>query len=208
MNPSVGDADVFSAGVSHVSGSDARIGRLVARHGRIGFRPPGRPFAALVESILSQQLNGVAADKIIGRVSLLFKPGRISPEGLAAVSERELRAAGVSPQKVSYLKDIASRVVDGRLELRNLANRSDEEIVEMMDGVRGVGRWTAQMVLIFALGRPDVLPVDDFGIRKAVKRVYGLRDLPKPVKIEEIAGPWHPYSTVACLYLWKDKDTA
>ena len=138
----------------------------------------------------------------------LFLPGRPTAEKLMAISTPKLRGAGVSPQKASYLKDLAARVLDGRLNLSRIGERGDEEIMEMMDEVKGVGRWTAQMVLIFSLGRPDILPVDDFGIRAAIKRVYALRDMPKPARIEQIARSWHPFSTVASLYLWKSRDVA
>lgn len=196
----------LSRGIAHVSKADERIRKLVERHGRIEFRPRGRPFDELVQSILSQQLNGNAAESIISRMYRLFLPGRPTAERLKAVPAVRLRNVGVSPQKVGYLKDLAARVLDGRLSLSRLAHEDDEEIILMMDQVRGVGRWTAQMVLIFSLGRPDVLPVDDFGIRTAIKRTYGLRDLPKPERIQKIAEPWHPFSTVACLYLWRYKD--
>lgn len=195
----------MARGIDHVCRADARMRKLVKRHGRIEFRPRGRVFDSLVQSILSQQLNGKAADMIISRMYRLFLPGRPTPDRLKAVPTARLRKAGVSPQKASYLKDLAARTVDRRLELLHIDRKDDEEIIQMMDEVRGVGRWTAQMVLIFSLGRPDVLPVDDFGLRTAIRQVYGLRGLPKPSRIEAIAEPWHPYSTVACLYLWKSR---
>ncbi len=198
----------IALGIKHVSRADPRIRELANRHGPIEFRPMGRPFDSIVQSILSQQLNGKAADVIISRTYRLFLPGRPTPEKLLAVSRAKLRMAGVSPQKATYLKDLARRVVDGRLKLSRLAKMDDEEVIRAMDEVRGVGRWTAQMFLIFSLGRADVLPVDDFGVKTAIRNVYGLRRLPKPGMIEEIARPWHPYSTVACLYLWRSKDVA
>lgn len=196
----------LAQGIVHVSRADPRIRKLVERHGPIEFRPRERPFDALVQSILSQQLNGNAAESIISKMYRLFLPGRPTAEKLEAVPAAKLRNAGVSPQKVGYLKDLAARVLDGKLILSRLARKDDEEIILMMDQVKGVGRWTAQMVLIFSLGRPDVLPVDDFGIRTAIKRTYGLRDMPKPKRIEKIAEPWHPFSTVACLYLWRYRE--
>ncbi len=170
------------------------------------FKPRGKPFDSLVESILSQQLNGAAAESIISRMHRLFLPGKLSPTRLKAVPPSRLRKAGVSPQKVRYLKDLACRVSSGSLVLSRIADQDDEAIIQSMDEVKGVGRWTAQMVLIFSLGRPDVLPVDDFGIRAAVKRVYGLKSLPTPMTIEKLAEAWHPFCTVACLYLWRHKD--
>ena len=198
----------MARGTDHVSAADPRIRKLVDRHGPLRFTPRGRPFDSLIESILSQQLNGNVADKIISRTYELFLPGRPTPEKLRAIPKAKLRKAGVSPQKVTYLRDLAARVVDGRLDLSRIAEEDDEEIIRVMDEVRGVGRWTAQMVLIFSLGRADVLPVDDFGIRTSIMKVYGLRQLPKPEKIEKIARPWHPFSTVACLYLWRSKELA
>jgi DNA-3-methyladenine glycosylase II len=162
----------------------------------------------VVQSILSQQLNGKAADAIIARTYRQFYPGRPTPERLRAIPSARLRKAGVSPQKIVYLKDLARRVADGRLDLARLRDKDDEEIISAMDEVKGVGRWTAQMFLIFSLGRPDVLPVDDFGIRAAIMRTYGLRHLPKAERIERIARPWHPFSTIACLYLWRSRDVA
>jgi DNA-3-methyladenine glycosylase II len=204
-NDVLGNPRTLARGILHVSRADARIRKLVERHGRIQFRPRGRPFDALVQSILSQQLNGKAAESIISKMYRLFLPGRPTAERLKAIPAARLRSVGVSPQKVGYLKDLAASVLDGKLILSRLSHKSDEEIILMMDQVKGVGRWTAQMVLIFSLGRPDVLPVDDFGIRTAIKRTYGLRGLPKPERIEKIAKPWHPFSTVACLYLWRSK---
>jgi len=162
----------------------------------------------LVESIISQQLNGKVADLIISRVNSLFRSGRPSAERLYRMSPAKLRSSGLSPQKLSYLKDLSARIVHGQLDLSHLAEKSDKVIMRELDEVRGVGPWTAHMVLMFSLGRPDVLPVDDYGIRKAVRDVYRLPELPGKRTIESIARPWHPFSTVACLYLWRHKDQA
>ena len=205
MGNSLKDPGLLAEGVRHVS-RDPKIELLVRSTGPQKFKPQGDVFHSLVESILSQQLNGRSADAIIGRVNALFDEGRATPEELMTIPARSLRKAGVSPQKVSYLRDLASAVTKGRVDLKGLGNSDDEEIIEMLDGVKGIGRWTAQMVLIFTLGRPDVLPVDDFGIQKAVQKVYGLRKLPRPARMEALAKPWHPFSTVACLYLWRHKD--
>lgn len=202
------DALSLERGINHVAAADPRIRELVERHGNIEFRPSGRPFDSIVQSILSQQLNGKAADVIISRTYRLFLPGRPTPAKLRAIPKVRLRRAGVSPQKATCLKDLARRVADGRLDLARIAERDDEGIIRAMDEVKGIGRWTAQMFLIFSLGRPDVLPVDDFGVKTVIKSVYGLGHLPKPVEIEKIALPWHPFSTVACLYLWRSRDVA
>lgn len=162
----------------------------------------------MVESIISQQLNGKVADLIISRVSSLFRPGRLSAERLYRMSPAKLRSSGLSPQKLSYLRDLSARIVLGKLDLSRLSEKSDEAVMRELDDVKGVGPWTAHMVLMFSLGRPDVLPVDDYGIKKAVRDVYRLPELPGRRVIESIARPWHPFSTVACLYLWRYKDKA
>jgi DNA-3-methyladenine glycosylase II len=206
MYPSLGDSDLFREGVEHVRKSDRKLRRVIDAHGMLAFKPHGRVFQSLVHSILSQQLNGNVADIIISRVDALFRPGRISPEKLYLIPPARLKYSGVSPQKLSYLKDLSARIVEGRLDLGHLSEKSDEAIVSKLDEVKGIGPWTAHMVLMFSLGRPDVLPVDDYGIKKAIADVYRLPELPKRQVIQNIAKPWHPFRSVACLYLWKHRE--
>jgi len=170
------------------------------------FTPEGEPFESLVESILSQQLAGSAASAIIKKVRALFPDGRLEAKRVHRIDGRKLRAAGVSPQKLTYLKDLSARVVEKRLDLDALVSLPDEEIVRVLDEVKGIGPWTVHMFLIFTLGRPNVLPVDDYGIRMSVQRIYGLPELPKKADIEKLAENWHPYCTVASLYLWHARD--
>jgi DNA-3-methyladenine glycosylase II len=203
---SLGDARTFRAGFAHVRKADPTLMPILDARGVLKFKPQGEPFESLVESILSQQLAGAAASSIIKRVRALFPEGKLEAKGMRRIDARKLRAAGVSPQKLSYLKDLSARVVDGRLDLEALESMSDEEIMETLDEVKGIGPWTVHMFLIFTLGRPDVLPVDDYGIRMSVQRIYGLPQLPKRAEIEKLAEGWHPYSTVASLYLWHAKD--
>lgn len=207
MYPSLSDPGMLKDGAAHLRKSDPKMRILVKEQGVLEFKPRGKLFTSLVESIISQQLNGRVADLIIGRVNGLFLPGRLTPDKLHAVSPSKLRKAGLSPQKLSYLKDLSSRLVRGDLDLAALPKKSDEEIVSVLDDVRGIGPWTAQMVLMFSLGRPDVLPVDDYGIQKAIERVYGLPRLPDRKSIERLAVPWQPYRSLACLYLWSHKDS-
>jgi 3-methyladenine DNA glycosylase/8-oxoguanine DNA glycosylase len=204
--PTLADPDLLREGVEHVRRADPALGRLVEAHGSFAFKPQGRVFQSLVESMLSQQLNGKVADLIISRVNSLFHPGRPTAERLHRVSVVRLRSAGVSPQKIGYLKDLSARMVQGKLDLSHIARKSDDVIMRELDEIKGVGPWTAHMVLMFSLGRPDVLPVDDYGIKKAISEVYQLPELPKREAIEIIARPWHPFSTVACLYLWRHRD--
>jgi DNA-3-methyladenine glycosylase II len=201
------DARAFRAGFAHVRRRDPRLKPILDAHGVIKFKPEGEPFESLVESILSQQLAGAAASAIIKRVRALFPDGELEAKRVNRIDARKLRAAGVSPQKLSYLKDLSARVVEGRLVLEALESMSDDEIIEVLDEVKGIGPWTVHMFLIFTLGRPNVLPVDDYGIRMSVQRVYGLPQLPKKAEIEKLAEKWHPYSTVASLYLWRAKDS-
>lgn len=203
---SLGDPRTFRHGYAHIKKSDPMLAPILDARGVLKFKPEGEPFESLVESILSQQLAGSAASAIIRKVRALFPEGRLSAKRIHSIDARKLRAAGVSPQKLSYLKDLAARVVEGTLDLKALESMPDEEIIEVLDEVKGIGPWTVHMFLIFTLGRPNVLPVDDYGIRTSLQRIYGLSELPKKAEIEKLAGKWHPYSTVASLYLWHAKD--
>jgi len=205
-HPSLADRRAFKAGYAHVRKNDAKLKPILEARGVIEFNPEGEPFESLVESILSQQLAGSAASAIIRKVRGLFPDGQLEAKRIQRIDGAKLRAAGVSPQKLTYLKDLAARVVDGRLDLGALTSMPDEEIIDVLDEVKGIGPWTVHMFLIFTLGRPNVLPVDDYGIRMSVQRIYGLSELPKKAAIEKLAKKWHPYSTVASLYLWHAKD--
>ncbi len=164
-------------------------------------------FQSLVESILTQQLAWAAASAIIGRVKKLYPGGVFDAESLYSTPVRKLRKAGVSPQKIRYLKDLSRRVVKGKLDLETMKASEDAVLLEALDEVLGIGPWTIHMLLIFTLGRPDVLPVDDLGIRKALQSIYSLPDIPKKEAIEKLAEKWHPYCSIASLYLWRYKDT-
>lgn len=203
---SLGDARAFRAGYAHVRRRDEKLRPVMEARGVIEFNPGGDPFEALVEAILSQQLAGAAASAIIKKVRALFPDGKLNARRISRVDPRRLRAAGVSPQKLSYLKDLSARVLDGGLDLGSLGSMTDEAIVQALDEVKGIGPWTAHMFLIFTLGRPDVLPVDDYGIKKSVQTIYGLAELPGKADIERLADRWRPFSTVASLYLWHAKD--
>jgi len=159
---------------------------------------------ALVGAIVSQQLSTKAAATIFGRLAELF-PGNLIPghEAIAAVDDQTLRSVGLSTQKVSYLRDLCVRLSDGRLVLEDLDTLEDEEVIARLVAVRGFGRWTAEMFLMFRLHRPDVLPVGDLGIVNAVQRLYRLRKRPDPKRLMKLGEPWRPYRSVACWYLWQ-----
>lgn len=204
--PTLSDERVFREGFRHVRESDPRLRPILDAQGPIRFKTEGEPFESLVELVLSQQLAGSAASAIIKKVRGLFPDGQLEPERIGRTDGRRLRAAGVSPQKLTYLKDLSKHVVRGKIDLGSLDSKPDGEIIEILDRVKGIGQWTVQMFLIFTLGRPDVLPVDDYGIKTSVKRIYRLRDLPNKAKLEKLGEKWEPYRTVASLYLWRAKD--
>jgi DNA-3-methyladenine glycosylase II len=166
----------------------------------------GDAYGALLRSIVGQQLSTKAAATIYGRMLELFDGHAPTPRQLLAVDPERIRAAGLSRPKISYLRDLAEHVERGELELDRLEELPDEEVVEQLTAVKGIGEWSAHMFLMFHLGRPDVLPVGDLGIRNAVKAEYSLRKLPDAKRLERIARPWRPYRTLACLYLWSSLD--
>jgi 3-methyladenine DNA glycosylase/8-oxoguanine DNA glycosylase len=182
---------------------DPVIRDLMRRHGPCGLAVVRHadPFQALTRAIIAQQLSTKAAATIEGRFSALFG-GKHTPRAVSAVSDAELRAVGLSGQKVAYVRDLSARVLDGSLALDTLGALPDAEVVEALTAVKGIGRWTAEMFLMFRLQRPDVLPVGDLGIVKAVQLAYGLRTLPSPDRLTQIGERWRPYRSVACWYLW------
>lgn len=160
------------------------------------------PFAALVRTITAQQISTRAAATIHGRLLALMPTG-VQPDTLLALTDDQLRQAGLSRQKALYVRDLATKAASGELALHTLHELSDEDVVEAIIKVKGLGRWSAEMFLMFRLRRPDVLPVDDLGIVTAIQRLYGLRKRPKPDRIRKIGEAWRPYRTVACWYLWR-----
>ena len=179
------------------------IGDLIRRHGPCGLADAQHEdaFTALTHSIISQQLSTRAAATIARRFDALFG-GVPTPGALALVDDAQLRAVGLSSQKIRYMRDLCSRVADGSLTLEKVNELPDEDVIQSLTQIKGIGRWTAEMFLMFRLHRPDVLPVDDLGILKAVQRAYGLRKLPRAERLTKIGEPWRPYRSVACWYLW------
>ena len=165
-------------------------------------RPAGA-YGALLRAIVGQQLSTKAARTIYLRVLELFDGSTPSPEQLLEVSEEDLRAAGLSGRKVSYIRDLATHVISGELELDRLDQLEDEQVIEEIVAVRGLGRWSAEMFLLFHLERPDVLSGGDLGIRKAVQIEYRLKKMPTPERVLEIGEPWRPHRSLASLYLWE-----
>ena len=205
--PNISEPRAFQLGIEHVSRVDPQIRQLVRKLGLIEFETGEDPFESLVEAIISQQLSGKSAESIFNRLKTLVKSENIDAHVIKKTPASKLRKAGVSPQKSRYLKDLSSQVVKGTLDLNSLKMKPDDEVVRILDEARGIGPWTAQMFLLFTLGRPDVLPVGDLGIQMAIRRVYSLRKLPTAEKIEKIASKWHPYCSIASLYLWHSTDS-
>jgi len=164
--------------------------------------PAMDPFPALVRTITAQQISTKAAATIHGRLVALM-PAGVHPEAMLALTDEQLRQAGLSRQKTAYLRDLAAKVASGELPVGSLHELDDEQVIEAIVKVKGLGRWSAEMFLMFRLRCPDVLPVDDLGIVNAIQRLYGLRKKPKPDRIRKIGETWRPYRTVACWYLWR-----
>ncbi len=190
----------------HLSRRDPFLRKIVKKHGPCLLRPHTRYFETLVDAIISQQLSTKVAEVIVNRFKALYSPARFpTPAQILTTPNETLRAVGMSNGKVSFIKDLAAKTEGGAIKLNRFSRMSDEEIVEMLTGVKGIGVWTVHMFLIFSLGRLDVLPVGDLGIRRAVERAYGFDHLPDAAEIERIAeeNGWRPYCSVASWFLWR-----
>lgn len=196
------------AAIRHLSNSDPTLAALIARIGKCDLKPSNEIsyFEALARSIVYQQLSGKAAATIFDRFAGLFPDRRPTPEQLLACTEDRLRSAGLSKGKAVYVRDLASRVHTGQLDLDALPDRTDGEVIENLTSVKGIGVWTAQMFLLFRLGRPDVLPDLDLGVQKAIRQAYRLRKHPTPRRVQQIGAKWAPYRSVATWYLWRSID--
>ena len=203
---SLSDPKVWKKGVRHLRRHDPILAGIMNRTRPIKFELDDDHYEAIVGSIIFQQLAGAAARAILNRFKAMYGGQVPSPREYLSTDESKLRSSGLSPQKISYIKDLAERIESGRLDLKRLEKLGDEEAMRELDDVRGIGRWTAEMFLLFKLGRTDVLPVDDLGLRKAVKRAYKLRKLPTRDRFEQLAEKWHPYSSISTLYLWRSAE--
>jgi len=194
----------------HIAATDPRIAALIARSPRYNVKPAPliRPFDALAESIAYQQLSGKAAATIFGRVRALYPRRKyLDPKKILATPNESFRAAGLSRSKIAAVKDLAAKTIDGTVpSARAIARMSDEEIILRLTEVRGIGRWTVEMLLLFDLGRPDVWPVDDYGVRKGFAKIFGRRKLPTPKQLMKLGEKWRPYRSVAAWYFWRALD--
>jgi DNA-3-methyladenine glycosylase II len=202
-NGSLTDPARLRAARRHLRSADPVLRQVIDQVGPCRVPIVRDPFAALASSIVHQQLSMSAAGTILGRLHGLCPGRRLTPAALAGLAEPQLRSAGLSRQKMRYLADLAAHFADGRVRSARLRRLMDEEVVAAVTPVLGIGRWTAQMLLIFCLGRPDVWPTDDLGIRLAIKRLYHLRGEPRVSRLDKVAEPWRPYRSVASWYLWR-----
>jgi DNA-3-methyladenine glycosylase II len=192
--------------INHLKKSDPVLAGIIARVGpcRLQYRDP--EFATLVRSIVYQQLSGRVASVILERLIAALPGSNVTPEAILALTPEQMRALGLSRAKTAYIRDLAERTLAGEVVFQTLVDLSDEDVIEHLTQVKGVGVWTAHMFLIFALRRPNVLPVGDLGVRSAIKKAYGMDVLPTPKEMETIAAKWHPYNSIAAWYLWRSLD--
>jgi len=191
--------------VNHLKKCDPVLRAIIERVGPFRMEYGPAEFHSLAEAILYQQLNGKAAETIHKRfVALAGEPP--TPERILKLTDEQLRSVGLSKQKSAYLKDLAEKTASGVLDFAQLAEMTDEEVIEHLTQVKGIGVWTAHMFLMFSLRRPNVLPTGDYGVQMAVKKHYKKRKLPKPKDMEKIARAWEPYRSVACWYMWRSLD--
>ena len=195
--------------ISHLQQADPVMAGIIERIGPFKMRYREPSFDAMARSIVFQQLHGKAAATIFERVRCACLNGgglsgeALTPASLLALSEAQLRACGLSRQKLSYLRDLAQRTASGEIDFARLPEMPDEDVIEHLTRVKGIGVWSAQMFLIFALRRPNVMPTADYGINAAIKKAYRKRQMPKPKQVLKISRPWNPYCSVACWYLWR-----
>ncbi|HKU19035.1 MAG TPA: DNA-3-methyladenine glycosylase [Candidatus Saccharimonadales bacterium] len=201
--------DIYQQAAEYLAAHDAVLAPLVARFGLCTIRPHRNYYQELVQSIISQQLSVKAAATIERRFCALFASDTFpSPEAILHKSIDELRAAGLSRGKATYVRDLAQHVVDGRVQFNHLDKLSNEAVIRELTAVKGIGEWTAHMFLMFCMGRTDVLAVGDLGIKNGVQKLYGLDHLPSAADLSALAAQnhWHPYESIACWYIWQSLD--
>lgn len=188
--------------ILHLKRSDPVLSGIIDRVGDYGIRFREPDFETLVRSIISQQLSGRVANVIFDRLAEAVG-GKLTPLNVLKLRPARMRSLGLSAQKTNYIRDLARHTRDGAVSFDELLELTDQEVIDRLTMVKGIGVWTAHMFLIFALRRPDVLPTGDLGIRNAIRKAYGLEELPSPADMETMAGRWRPYCTVASWYLWR-----
>ncbi len=204
---SMTDRKVWLRAMRHLSSRDRKLAKVIAKHGIIRSTwGPANPYEAIVDSFIYQQISGSAADAILKKFQKLYGGRLPTPREFLRTPQSKVRKAGISPQKYSYIKDLCERLVGKELDLESLTKLPDEEVIAILDDVRGIGRWTAEMFLMFSLKRVDVFPIDDLGIQNAVRKVYGLGRKPSREQMTKMSERWIPYRSIASLYLWRSQD--
>lgn len=188
--------------LTHLKKCDPILCAIIEQVGPFRMEYASPQFSSVAEAIVYQQLNGKAAATIFGRV-VAATGDPITPEGILKLTDEQLRAVGLSKQKSEYLKDLAAKAASGVLDFSRLPDLPDEDVIQHLTQVKGIGVWTAHMFLMFSLRRPNILPTGDYGVKSAIKRHYRKRKLPKPKDMEKIARPWEPYRSIACWYMWR-----
>ncbi len=203
---SLKDKKTWKKAMAHLKVRDRVLAKLIKRMGIVKSSwGPASPYEAIVGSFIYQQISGAAGDSILRKFKALYNGKLPSPRQFLKTPEKKVRSAGISPQKYSYIKDLCERLERGDLDLDGLKKLPDEEVIAILDDVKGIGRWTAEMFLMFSLNRVNVFAIDDLGLQKAVKNAYGLKHTDKK-KIEELSRKWEPYKSIASLYLWRSQD--
>ena len=198
----------YRSSIRHLKRVDPTLARVIEAVGpcRLQLRTEGTHYQALTRSIIFQQLSGKAAGTILSRFNALFPENTPTPEAVMTLSDETLRSVGLSRQKIAYLRDLSSKVISGELPLDHVHEMEDDVLIAHLVQVKGIGRWTAQMFLMFRLGRRDVLPELDLGIQNAIRRAYRKRKRPTPKDVKKIGAKWSPHASVACWYLWRSLD--
>ena len=182
---------------------DPKFAKIIMQVGDYNVKITKNRYQSLVEAIISQQLSGSAANSIIKKFRNLYKSKFPKPRDVIKTSDSKLRTTGLSKMKIVYIKELSKKIESKELNMRKISTQSDEQVIEVLTDVKGIGRWTAEMFLIFSLGRLDILPVGDLGLKKGIQSMYSLKELPQKEQIEQLAESWKPYRTVATWYLWK-----
>ena len=182
---------------------DPKFAKIIMQVGDYNVKITKNRYQSLVEAIISQQLSGSAANSIIKKFRKLYKSKFPKPRDVIKTSDSKLRTTGLSKMKIVYIKELSKKIESKELNMRKISSQTDEQVIEILTDVKGIGRWTAEMFLIFSLGRLDILPVGDLGLKKGIQSMYSLKELPEKEQIEQLAESWKPYRTVATWYLWK-----
>ncbi len=197
--------DLLAKAQRHLRACDPVLTPLIAKVGPCSLVPDPNGFVVLVRSVVSQLISTAAARTISARLADALGAQGITPDAVLSVSEETLRGAGLSRTKTQAIRDLATRIRTGELPLESFATRTDEEVAALLTSVRGIGPWTAHMFLIFGLGRPDILPVSDLGLRAGVQQQYGLPELPNPAELRQRAEAWRPFRSIATWYMWRSR---